>query len=317
MILEQELKRIPVESVIPNPEQPRKDFDQCDINDMAQSIREHGVIKPIAVEVVDILGDEKYVLHDGERRLRSAKVAGLTHIPAIVSPCIDGNAAYERLVRALVANIHAVAMNPVDDALAIRRMRDEYKLSNRQISIRIGKVETVVSTRLKLADLEEEILDLMRNKKLSTEYKAVTAFLSVKDSAARVALARRLADRHANAKMVVQACREFNGMTVAAKNVQDETKRLLGNAVRANKKNSIPVYRTPAVESVDAIHNTVENEWNALFQIGRVPPFSTVNNVVMRTCDSCSLRPMASESMCGGCALVSFLRGMMAEVKNA
>lgn len=308
--LEQTLKHIPVASVLPNPEQPRHDFDENEIKELAVSIQEHGLIKPIAVEsCMSPNGVEQYILHDGERRLRASKVAGLETIPAIVSPGLNGTGPYERLMRALVANIQTVAMNPVDDALALRRLRDEYNLTNREISKRTGKAEAWISVRLRLADLDPEILDLMRARKLSTESKAVSAFHSIPDAKQRVTLAKMLADKRATADMVVEACAEFIELKAAA-----STKKENLDAFTKAAKGRRAAAATPAIEKVDEIKEH-ESEWNALFQIGKVPPYPLVNDVVMRTCDSCSLRSMANESICGGCALVSFLGDMMATVK--
>lgn len=312
--LEQTLIQIPVVRVLPNPEQPRHDFDENELKELAVSIQEHGVIKPIAVEAaMSPNGIEQYILHDGERRLRASKLAGLETIPAIVSPGLNGSGPYERLMRALVANIQTVAMNPVDDALALRRLRDEYKLSNREISKRTGKAEAWISVRLRLADLDPEILDLMRSKKLSTESKAVTALHSIPNPKQRVSLATMLAEKHATADMVVEACAEFIEMKSATRK-QDNIKRQLTNAVNASNKSVLIGMGTPAAEKVGEIGEH-QNEWNALFQIGKVPPYPMVNDVVMRTCDSCSLRAIASQSICSGCALVSFLNDMMATVK--
>ena len=308
--LEQTLMQIPVASVLPNPEQPRHDFDENEIKELAVSIQEHGVIKPIAVEAaMSPNGIEQYILHDGERRLRASKVAGQATIPAIVSPGQNGSGPYERLVRALVANIQTVAMNPVDDALALRRLRDEYNLTNREISIRTGKAEAWVSVRLRLADLDSEILDLMRARKLSTESKAVTAFHSIPASRQRIALAKSLAEKRATADMVVEACSEFIELkSVSRKETKNRTQAIKNSNESANPNG------TAALEKLEKL-SSIKDEWNALFQVGKVPPYPIVNDVVMRTCDGCSLRAIASQSVCSGCALVSFLNDMMATVK--
>ena len=307
--LEQTLMQIPVASVLPNPEQPRHDFDENEIKELAVSIQEHGLIEPIAVEAaMSPNGVEQYILHDGERRLRASKVACLETIPAIVSPGLNGTGPYERLMRALVANIQNVPMNPVDDALALRRLRDEYNLTNREISKRTGKAEAWISVRLRLADLDPEILDLMRARKLSTEAKVVTAFHSIPNSYSRVTLAKMLAEKRATADMVVEACSEFIELKAAA-STKKENLEAFTKAAKGRRNAS-----TPALVRVDEIKE-YESEWNALFQIGKVPPYPLVNDVVMRTCDACSLRSIASDSICGGCALVSFLGDMMAIVK--
>src|SRR6185369_7089197 len=104
--IKQPYQQIHISRVVPNPEQPRKTFDQAELDGLADSIREHGVIQPIVVESCA----DDYILHDGERRLRAAKLAGLKKIPAIVHPPLNGTGPQERLERALVANVQRVEM---------------------------------------------------------------------------------------------------------------------------------------------------------------------------------------------------------------
>lgn len=287
---------IPVTAVLVNPEQPRKNIDALELEQLSESIREHGLLKPIAVEEAPtVTGGMNYILHDGERRWRASMLAGLKTIDAMVIPPLNGTGPLERLERALVANIQHAPMSPVDDSLAIRRLRDEYKMTNREISKRIGKAEAWISTRMRLAELEPEILDLMRSKKLSTEDKAVRALQSIEDSRQRVQIARELAGRKATANMVVYACREF---------------LRLGKEMQPRRRYTRPG-TTLATEAVEEIFEERSNEYNALFQLGKVPPYPILNDVVMRTCDSCALRSMASPDVCGQCALVCALKDLL------
>ena len=128
-------KEISIWRVHPNPEQPRKQFDQAELKELADSIREHGVIQPIAVEEAGL----DFILHDGERRWRAPKMAGLTVIPALIIQLLNGTGPQERLTRALVANIQHAAMTPVEEALALKRLNVEHKLSIREISKRTGR----------------------------------------------------------------------------------------------------------------------------------------------------------------------------------
>lgn len=294
-------KHIPVIDVLVNPEQPRKLIDPDELLELTESIRQHGVIKPIAVEEAPTeTGSMNYILHDGERRWRASVKAGNQTIPAIIMPPLNGTGPQERLERALVANIQHSPMSPVDDALAIARLRKEYRMSNRTISKRIGKAETWISTRLRLAELEPEILNLMRCKKLSTEDKAVRALMSIVDSRQRVQIAKALAERKATANMIQHACREF--LKFGAERERQGHRR----------------YTRPAATlATDAVNDIKQNhlpEWDALFQLGKVPPYPMLNDVVMRTCDSCALRSMASPEVCGQCALVCALNDLMRTV---
>lgn len=294
-------REIQIADILPNPEQPRKHFDQVEMAELAASIREHGVIKPIAVEeAVSPAGKTMYILHDGERRWRAAIIAELQAIPAIIMPSLNGTGPYERLVRALVANIQTSPMSPVDDALAIVRLRDEHGMSNRDISKKIGKAESWISTRMRLAELDPEIQDLMRERKLSTEDKSVRALLTIESKVQRVQIAQALAEKKATARMVQHACRDFVIMKKAA------------HPKRTSRTSHDDI--TLAVKSLNEIKDKQLPEYDALYHLGKVPPFPILNDIVMRTCDNCTLRSMASPAVCGQCALACALSDLMATV---
>jgi ParB family transcriptional regulator, chromosome partitioning protein len=140
--------KLEIESILPNPEQPRKSFDQADLDGLAQSIKEQGLITPITVEGPYFEGTPHpsplpagegayYILIAGERRLRAHKLLGLTEIEAnIEPPRVDGT--LDRLMRALVENIQRSGMDPIDEALAFQRLREEFGLSVADISERFG-----------------------------------------------------------------------------------------------------------------------------------------------------------------------------------
>lgn len=281
-IPDQILENIPVERVLPNPQQPRRDFNQESLEELASSIRVHGVIKPI---VVERLGD-MFILHDGERRLRASKIARKATIPAIIGPPLNGTGEQMRLERALIANIQREDMNPVDEARAFLKLQTAHNLTASEIGRRTGKAQSVVSTRIKLARLNPEILELMREKKLSTEGKAVTALFSIDDEQQRIDMAMRLASRRASAKTVVRACERFNKMQAES---------------QTGKQTTLAIAMAQKVREEDL------PEWDALYQLGKVPPWPMVNDAVMTTCDSCALRRMASEAVCGSCALVAMV----------
>lgn len=280
--------QIEIDRILPNPEQPRKTFDATELRELADSILANGVIEPVVVEEA---GDF-FILHDGERRVRAARLAGSMSVPAVISPPLNGTGPLERLTRALVANIQRADMSPVDEALAMWRMKAEFGLSIHEIAKQIGKAYTTVNLRMKLAQLNPEIQALMREKRLSTEPRAVQALLSIKNEKARIALARELASRKASATAVVKACNKFNVL-------QNETKEQGTPATRALRRRSD---QWP--------------EWDALYAIGKVPPWPAINDRIMSTCDACALRPVASESTCNGCALVVMVRGLMEDVNG-
>lgn len=287
--------QIPIKRIVVNPEQPRQVFDATELEELAGSIREHGVIQPIAVE--ECGGD--YILHDGERRLRAAKMAGLTTIPAIVSPPLNGTGPRERLERALVANVQRSEMHVIEEGYAYQRLITEFGYSIQGVAQKIHKHYSRVHFCVSLVtQLEPEILQLMLERKLPvSDSKILPAFLSVPAGEERIALARALAERKATAKMIVDNCRRFN--TAKAAYMQQKRKK--------KEEQDLAKEMTLAEKAV----SRAVPEWDALYQLGRVPPWPVVTEAVMATCDSCPIRSMASPATCSQCALVASLQKMM------
>ncbi len=146
---------IPLSQIEPNPDQPRREFDQAGIEELAASIREHGVLQPVLVEP---LPDGRYRLVAGERRWRAARIAGLTAIPAIVRPVSDE----ERLELALVENVQREDINVVEQAMAYQQLIDRFGLTQEELARRVGKSRAAVANTLRLLSLEDEVLDGLR-----------------------------------------------------------------------------------------------------------------------------------------------------------
>lgn len=285
-------QQIDIKLIVRNPEQPRRYFDQAELQELAESMKEHGMIQPVVVEErADSGAVTNYLLHDGERRWKAAQLAGLKVIPAIVHPPLNGTGPRERLERALVANVQRSEMHAIEEGLAYQRLITEFGYSIAEVSKRVGKHATRVRFCLDMLTLDPEIRQLMLERKLPCDLKVKEAFLSVKDPAERVKLAQVLcAKRKATHNMVIDACRRFN----VAK----------GNLKRRVLKTS------PAMRLVE---NSLP-EWDALYQLGKVPPWPVVTESVMFTCDACPLRQMAGDATCGGCPLVITLGKMLEAV---
>lgn len=274
--------QVSIKLIVRNPEQPRKIFKQAELQELSESIREHGVIQPLALEACD----DYFILHDGERRWRGAIMAGLKTVPAIITPPLNGTGPRERLERALVANIQHEEMHPIEEGLAYQRLITEFGYGINDVAKRAGKGYTRIHYCLELLRLDAEIQQLMLERKLPCERKAVDAFLRVENKTERVKLATALAERNATARMIVMACDRLNlGKGRAGKNIKG----------------------SPAVKMAEMSRP----EWDALYQLGRVPPWQVVTNAVMATCDACPLRQMACDAICCDCALVVGLRRMM------
>lgn len=160
---------IPVEKIVPNPYQPRKEFDPEALKHLSASIREYGILQPLVVSRIEtespmggILVD--YELIAGERRLRASQLAGLKEVPALIrrqeSPKV-------KLELALIENLQREDLNPIERALAYRQLVDQFELSQRQVADRIGKSREVVANTLRLLNLPEVMREALAGGKIN------------------------------------------------------------------------------------------------------------------------------------------------------
>ncbi len=152
-------RQIPISSIITNPDQPRKNFDQEALRELAQSIKEHGIIQPIIL----VKRDDNYLIIAGERRYRAAKIAGLKSVPAIVRDYTE----QEIKEIALIENLQREDLNPIETAIAIKQLIDNYGFTQDQVAEKIGKSRPVVANSLRLLTLEPEVLTLVEKGKLA------------------------------------------------------------------------------------------------------------------------------------------------------
>lgn len=148
-----------IDDIYPNPNQPRKVFDQTALNELADSISKHGVIMPI---VVNREGN-RYMIIAGERRYRASKIAGKTTIPAVIKS-YD-----EREIKeiSLIENLQREDLNPIEAAMAMRQLMDEYNLTQEELSERIGKSRSAVANTLRLLSLSPDVIQLISDNKIS------------------------------------------------------------------------------------------------------------------------------------------------------
>ncbi len=167
-----------------NPDQPRKDFDREALEQLAESIREHGVIQPLLVNDTGA----GYVIIAGERRWRAARIAGLTEVPAIVCS-YEARKADEI---AMIENLQREDLNPAEEAMGYRFLTDRYGLTQEEVAERIGKPRSTVANALRLLELPADVLTLLRADRLSRGQAKILA--GIEDPADAVALAKAAAD---------------------------------------------------------------------------------------------------------------------------
>ncbi len=143
--------QVPIEDIVPNPRQPRSNFDEDGLKDLANSIGEHGILQPLMV-AQDSDG-EGYVLIAGERRLQAAQIAGLATVPVIVRHADD----QQSLEWALIENLQRTDLNPLEAAQGYEQLANDFGLSHEQVAKRVGKSRTAVSNTLRLLKLSPAV----------------------------------------------------------------------------------------------------------------------------------------------------------------
>jgi len=167
-----DIPEIPLERIARNPHQPRNRFDEAETADLAASIALHGVLQPIVVRAT---ADGGYELIAGERRLRAARIAGLTHIPAVVRESADG----EQLELALVENLQRLDLNAIEEAAAYRELIDRFELSHEEVARKVGKSRVTISNALRLLDLTAETREAIADGRISEGHGRALAALTV------------------------------------------------------------------------------------------------------------------------------------------
>ena len=161
---------IEVEKVVPNPFQPRREFDEAKLKELSESIRMYGVLQPLVVTRREIIREDgtfstEYELIAGERRLRASKLAGLTQVPVIIRTGEESE--LMKLELAIIENLQREDLNPVDRALAFRQLADSFGLSHAEVARKVGRSREYVSNSIRLLALPETILNALRRNDIS------------------------------------------------------------------------------------------------------------------------------------------------------
>lgn len=221
------IKEISVDNIVPNPEQPRRDFDEESLEELAVSIRELGIVQPLTLRLAD---DGTHQIIAGERRWRAARKAGLATVPAYVRTASDS----EVTEMALIENIQREDLNAVEVALAFKKLIDVYHLTQERLSERLGKKRTTITNHLRLLKLPAEIQLGLRDRKLDMGH--ARALLSVDDPKKQLKLYKRILKEGLSVRRVEELAREAmeedgqGGAGKPSRSVEDE--RLTGDLSR-------------------------------------------------------------------------------------
>lgn len=225
--------QIEVQAIEPNPFQPRRDFNEDELKELAQSVGEFGVIQPLIVSKVEEeseLGTKvRYQLIAGERRLRAAKMAGLERVPAIIRH-IDTKKL--NLELAIIENVQRSDLSPLDEAKAYARLQDEFGLTQREVAVRVSKSRETVANTLRLLSLPSFMQDALREGKINESQSRV--LLSVVDLNEQKNLFFRLLDEKMSVR---QLKRSVSGQPDPEKNyIERQLEERLGAPVEIKKR---------------------------------------------------------------------------------
>lgn len=198
------LRTLRVAMIEPKTDQPRKSFDEEALAGLAASISAHGLLQPILVRP---LPNDRYQIIAGERRWRASRMAGLDEIPAIVVEQDDATAAEISLIE----NIQRQDLNPLEEAMAYRALLDNFDLTQEQLSERVGKSRPAIANALRLLDLPEEVLLMLRDGAITAGH--ARTLLGCRDTAALVELAKRVAAGGISVRDLEKAVKRANRPT--------------------------------------------------------------------------------------------------------
>ncbi|MBQ4113462.1 MAG: ParB/RepB/Spo0J family partition protein [Clostridia bacterium] len=251
--------------VSPRSDQPRKNFDENALQILADSIREHGVIQPIAVRELGAMS-ENYEIIAGERRWRAAKMAGLDEIPAIILTGDDLKIAEISLIE----NIQRQDLNPIEEALAYKALIERFGLKQEEVARQVGKSRSAVANMLRLLELPDDVLNMVQDGKLSMGH--ARAILGLTEEEKMLPLAQMTVERELSVREVETLVRKYNTVEeeipeadedhtatqrrIYMKELEDRTRTALGRKVK--------IHETPRKKTVELSFEDDEDLENLL-----------------------------------------------------
>lgn len=203
---------VPVDHIRKNPHQPRKEFNEEKLDELGASIKKHGLIQPITVRYI---GEKRFELISGERRLRAAKLAGLQEIPAFIREADDE----QSMAFALIENIQREELNPLEVALGYKRLLEEFDYTQAEVAERVGKNRTTVTNMLRLLNLPDFIQSALKANKISMGH--ARALITIEDEEVQQKILKKVIDKGLSVRQIEEAVR---GVTSASETKKKNSK---------------------------------------------------------------------------------------------
>ncbi|MBU5257144.1 ParB/RepB/Spo0J family partition protein [Tissierella praeacuta] len=241
-LLKKTIENIDINLIIPNKNQPRQEFHQEALADLTNSIKTHGLIQPIIVRKIK----DKYEIVAGERRFRASKAAGLSEIPCILK---DMDTEMSAKI-ALIENLQREDLNPIEEALAYKKLMKDYNLKQEELANEIGKSRSYVANTIRLLNLEDNIIDYISKGQLTSGHGK--ALLSIKDKKQQLLAAEKIINNNLNVRQVEEMANKKSESNNNDKKIKDfhtieleeNLMRALGtkvNLIQGNKKGKIEI----------------------------------------------------------------------------
>ena len=250
------LKNLKVTEVEPNRDQPRKNFDQEALEELAESIKEYGLIQPIVVTKKD----GYYGIVAGERRWRASKIAGLTEIPAIIR---EDNERINSEI-SLIENMQREDLNPYEKALGVRTLIDNYGLSQEEVAKKLGKGRSTIANIVRILNLEPRVLEMAKEGKLTEGH--CKALLAITDPEKQYKTAIQMLERGATVRQVEKKARvketkeELDRNHILYKSIEDNFQSFFGSKVRldAGKRRGKIIIEYTSNDDLERILNLIK-----------------------------------------------------------
>lgn len=232
------LSQVSVEDISPNPRQPRSRFDQVELQELTDSIKEYGLIQPLVITNAEQSG--KYTLIAGERRWLAAKQAGLKSVPVVIREASD----QQRLELALIENIQRADLNALEEAEAYRQLVEEFSLSHEELATRVGKSRTAVTNTLRLLKLPVTVQKHLLDGDISAGH--ARALLGLATIQAQIAVLNSILKRQLNVRQTEELVEKLRGEKQAStpqkpadpqlRALEDRLQTALGTRVNLDKR---------------------------------------------------------------------------------
>ncbi len=229
-----------VNQIEPNREQPRKNFDEDALQELADSIKKHGIIQPLVVQKKG----EYYEIIAGERRWRAAKIAGLKHIPVVIKDYSE----QEMVEIALIENIQRQDLNPIEEAMAFKQLMQEYDLKQDELAERVSKSRTAVTNSMRLLKLPQKIMEMVINNELSSGH--ARTLLSIEDEDLQIKVAELVILKQMSVRETENYVKKLQNNKNKSKDtkntdndfvyrdIENRIKEIVGTKVKVNHKNN-------------------------------------------------------------------------------